>query len=361
MKWSLNLGKILGVKILVHWTFLLLIFWIVFIETSKGSDLNQTVLTVGYVLSIFFCVVLHELGHSLMARKYGIGTRKITLLPIGGVASLEKIPEEPIKEFNIAIAGPMVNVVICLLLLIVIGNPVNAFSENLEEMATVSRENFFFSLFLVNLFLVAFNAIPAFPMDGGRVLRAALAMRIGRLKATNIAAKLGQVFALLFFFFGLLYNPILIFIGLFVFFGAYSENAIVQQLEFIKGHTVREAMMTEYQVLNPENTIDEAKDKLISSPGGAFAVVEDGGILGIVNRNDIVTALQNGNVKSPVSDIMNKNIEFCTPNEKLTSVFYKLQKKGNTIFPVVEGNRLMGLIDSNNIANFIKIQSALNY
>lgn len=361
MKWSLNLGKVLGVKIQVHWTFLLLIIWIVFLESRQGSDLSQTLLTVGYVLSIFVCVVLHEFGHSLMARRFKIRTRKITLLPIGGVASLERIPEDPVKEFQVAVAGPLVNVAICILLLFFIGNPVSAFSENLEEMTRISPSNFLLSLFLVNLFLIVFNAIPAFPMDGGRVLRAILAMKMGRLKATNIAAKLGQLIAFMFFVLGMFYNPFLIFIGLFVFFGAYSENAIVQQLEFLKGHFVSEAMITQYHILDPGNTVNEAKDKLIASSGSAFAVVRGGEILGVVTREDIVRALQNGRANQLVENIMNKDIEFFRPQDRLTSVFYKMQKKGNAIFPVVENNRLLGLIDSSNVANFIKIQSALNY
>jgi len=359
MKWSLNLGRIFGIRVLVHWTFLILLAWVVFHELGKGSDAGTTALTVAYVLTIFLCVVLHELGHALTAKRFGIQTRKITLLPIGGVASLEKIPEDPRKEFQVAVAGPLVNVLICIVLYPFLDRP--ALTTTIESAAIITPENFLYSIFIINVLLVLFNAIPAFPMDGGRVLRAILAMSMGRLKATNIASRLGQLMAFLFFVLGLFYNPFLIFIGLFVFFGAYSENAIVQQLEFLRGHRIREAMMTHYTVMHPDDTIAEAKAKLISGAETAFVVMNGDEYKGLVTREDIIKALQAGHQDEPVTTIMHTETETFKPNQKLTSVFHKIQKERNNVFPVMEHGQLKGMIDSTNLNEFIMIQSALHY
>lgn len=236
MKGSLNLGKIAGIGVKVHWTFMLLILWVVFLELTRGSNLQSILWSIFFVLALFACVVFHELGHALTARKFKIGTRQITLLPIGGVASLEAMPEDPKEEFLVAIAGPAVNVVIALALYLVV--PMEEFlkqdPEMLEEtMSAINAGNFLFYLFSANVMLVVFNLIPAFPMDGGRVFRALLSMKFDRVTATQMAARLGQGVAFLFFLIGLLYNPILILIAIFVYFGAQGENMMVQQLKLL--------------------------------------------------------------------------------------------------------------------------------
>jgi Zn-dependent protease len=366
MKWSLSLGKIKGIRILVHWTFILIIAWVVFAEMGRGSDFTTIMLTILFVLTIFGCVVLHELGHALTARRYNIDTKKITLLPIGGVASLEKMPEEPKKELWIALAGPAVNVVIAILLYIYLAFT-NAFERVLQngalEKGVVTLENFIFSLFVVNVILVVFNAIPAFPMDGGRVLRALLAMRLERVKATQIAANLGQLVAIGFAFLGIMYNPILIFIGLFVFFGAYSENMMVQHLEFLRGYKVRDAMITNFTTLNPANTIQDAIDTLISGSEQDFVVEDDGKVLGIVTRNHILQSLKETKRTSySVTQIMNHDFTFYHVDDKLTEVFSDTQKKNDGFFPVIEKEtqRLAGIINKDNINEFVMIQSAQN-
>lgn len=359
MKWSLNLGRLFGIRVLVHWTFLILLLWVVFHEIQKGSDWPTTLLTLAYILTIFLCVVLHELGHALTAKRYGIETKKITLLPIGGVASLERLPEDPRKELQVAIAGPLVNVIICIILYPLLKIP--ALTSNVDLLSKITPQNFIYSIFVINLFLVLFNAIPAFPMDGGRVLRAILAMSMGRLKATNLASKLGQIIAFCFFALGFFYNPFLIFIGLFVFFGAYSENAVVQQMEFLRGHKVGEAMMTHFSILHPEDTIAEAKEKLLSGSEVAFAIMENEDIKGMVFRKDIIEALRQGKQNDQVTTIMKTDIESFKPQQKLTNVYHKIQGKGNNVFPVVENNKLQGMIDREHLNEFIMIQSALHY
>ena len=199
---SVNVGKLFGVRIQIHWTFLLIIAWAVYQGWVQGGDAVTVLLTVALVLAIFICVVLHELGHSLAARNFGIATRKITLLPIGGVASLERMPEDPKQELLVAAAGPAVNLVIAGFLFLFVHSRFRELGDAeaaRQFFEKVSAANFLTYLFMTNVMLVAFNAIPAFPMDGGRVLRALLSFKMDRVRATQIAVKVGQLFAIFFF------------------------------------------------------------------------------------------------------------------------------------------------------------------
>jgi Zn-dependent protease len=245
MKWSWKLGEVAGIGVYMHMTFLLLIGWVVLSYWLQGNSVAATLVGVGFILALFGCVVLHELGHALMAKKYGIKTRDITLLPIGGVARLERIPDDPRQELWVALAGPAVNVVIAgvLLIWIYLSGGLGA----LQPLLMVTSGSFVERLMAVNLILVVFNMIPAFPMDGGRVLRALLAMRLEYTRATQIAASLGQAIALLFGFLGLLINPFLLFIALFVWIGAAQEASLVQMKSALAGIPVRRAMVTDFR------------------------------------------------------------------------------------------------------------------
>ncbi len=221
MKWSLKLGRVSGIPIQVHWTFLILIAWIVLIHASRGASTIQVIGGVLLVLAVFGCVVLHELGHALTAQRFGIRTRDITLLPIGGVARLERMPEDPKQELLVAVAGPAVNGVIAGLLFVVL--EVAGIIGPMAEVVVVGG-NFFVQLMWINVILVLFNILPAFPMDGGRILRALLAYKMDFLRATQIAASVGQAMAMLFGLVGLIFgNPFLLFIAIFVYLGAGAE------------------------------------------------------------------------------------------------------------------------------------------
>ncbi|MDQ3393831.1 MAG: site-2 protease family protein [Bacteroidota bacterium] len=358
MNRSFNLGKIAGIKILMHWTFLLLLAWIIFSEVGKGSDTETILITVIFVLSIFFCVVLHELGHSLTAKKFGIGTKKITLLPIGGVASLERMPEDPKQELLIAVAGPAVNVAIAVLLLFFVDFSQYQNAENIPTAITPS--NFLMFLFSVNVILVVFNAIPAFPMDGGRILRAFLAMRMDRVRATNIAASLGKFFAIAFILLGLFYNFFLIFIGIFVYFGAYAENTVVQHLELMKGFRVKDAMITNLSVLSPQDTIQDATQRLLAGSDIHFPVVDNGKVLGILTQERLINALQAKKHELTVVEVMEKDFESFDVNEKLTNVYAKSQRSKNFFSPVIQNDQLVGVINRENLNEFVMIRSAFD-
>ena len=234
MRWSLKLGKIAGIYVYLHWTFFLLLGLVFFSDLGQGTGVPAAIQAVLFVLALFACIVLHELGHALAARRYGIPTRDITLLPIGGVARLERMPREPRQEFWVAVAGPLVNVAIAACLVITLC--VIRYGR-IEALAPLS--GFLWPLLFMNLFLVAFNMLPAFPMDGGRVLRASLACKLEYVRATRIAARVGQGMALLFIAagaFGYMTGfkalsapqPMLVLIGAFIFIGARNEAHIAE-------------------------------------------------------------------------------------------------------------------------------------
>src|SRR5262252_5850135 len=223
MSWSLNIGTIAGTAVRVHVTFLLFLGWI-FAASWVAGGADAAWQGLAFLVLLFACVVAHEFGHIFTARAFGVSTPDVTLLPIGGVARLERIPEEPYQEFLVAIAGPLVNVAIALILL--------GFADaRLDPGALAAVESTKISLIDrladVNLFLAGFNMIPAFPMDGGRVLRALLASRLGFVRATEIAAFIGQGVAFALGFVGLFFNPMLIFIAIFVYLAASSEAHLV--------------------------------------------------------------------------------------------------------------------------------------
>ena len=242
MSWSLNIGKVAGTVVRVHLTFLLFLAWIFAASYSQGGGATAWDSVIFMVL-LFLCVLLHEFGHIFTARYFGVPTPYVTLLPIGGVAQLERIPEEPGQEFLIAIAGPLVNVAITILLVVVGGATLHGYAATALDNTSISMID---RLAAVNLFLALFNMIPAFPMDGGRVLRAILASRMGYVHATEVAAAIGQFVAFALGFIGLMYNPILIFIAIFVYLAASSEAHMVALRAASRGVPVSHAMVTQF-------------------------------------------------------------------------------------------------------------------
>lgn len=252
MRWSLNLGKVAGIRLLVHWTFVILIGWIFIVYYQQEQDARQALMGVVFILALFVCVILHELGHALTARRFEIVTRSITLLPIGGLARLEKMPEKPEQELWVAIAGPIVNMVLAVLLYVYLSatNNIPDLTDT-EQLQSLQGSGFWFNLFVANVILAVFNLIPAFPMDGGRVLRAVLAFRYDRSRATRIAASIGQFLAILFVFLGLFSNIWLVFIGIFIYLGAGAEAAHESTRSVLAGHTVRDVLMKQFPRLHP--------------------------------------------------------------------------------------------------------------
>ena len=361
MKGALKIGRVAGISIEIHWTFTLLLIWVVFLDMQRGGNLASSLMNITLILLLFVCVILHELGHALTAKRLNINTKQITLLPIGGVASLEKMPDKPGEELLVAIAGPAVNVVLALLLLLFV--PIRRYmamdQAALESFFTTPGwETILVYLLIANVMLVIFNMIPAFPMDGGRVLRALLSFRMDRVQATDIAASLGQVISVIFFVLGLLYNPFLVLIALFIFIGAYGENQMVKQESLMKGYTIRDAMLTNITVLRPENTLREVVELILAGTEKDFVVTDEDGNIGVLFQKDIVPHLKYS--QRQVRDLMRKKSKNLQADEELKRFFDLVNSENQRFFPVVdEGGLLIGAIDMQNVSEFLLLKTAL--
>jgi len=366
MRWSWKIATVAGIPVRMHATFLLLLVWVFWSSLEEGSSLEKAALGVAFILAIFVCVVLHELGHALTGRRFGVHTRDITLLPIGGVARLDRIPKEPGQEIAIAVAGPAVNVVIAGVLLLVMH-----FSSRVYDLSDprLYDRSFLAGLFKINAWLVAFNLIPAFPMDGGRVLRALLATRLDYVRATRVAANVGQGIAFLFAIVGVIGipgwappNPLLLFIALFVFIGAGQESAFVQMRSVFDGVPVSRAMIRDFRALRPEDPLSRAVELLLNGHQQDFPVLgrsDRDPPLGILARSDLLKALAGGGAERTVGEFT-RTCGTAEPHEPLEAVFQKMQESACPALPVVEpGRGIVGMVTLENVGEFAMVQAAL--
>jgi Zn-dependent protease/predicted transcriptional regulator len=356
MKWSWKIGKFLGVDVYLHTTFFLLIGWIALSYWLQENNLVAVLSGVGFILALFASVVFHEYGHALMARRFGVKTRDITLYPIGGVARLERIPENPMQELWVALAGPAVNVVIAVVLflwLLVTGalDPLSSLS--------LTGGSFLERLMVTNLFLVGFNLIPAFPMDGGRVLRALLATRLEYTRATQVAASVGQGMAFLFGFIGLFSNPFLLFIALFVWIGAQSEARMVTLKSALDGIPVERAMLTNFTVLSQDDSLAKAVDYVLTGDQKDFPVVADAQVVGILSQPELLEGLRRNGEETLVGSVMRSDFQTADSFEMLDIAFARLQNCDCHTIPVLHQSQLVGLLTMDNVGEFIRIQSIL--
>jgi Zn-dependent protease len=354
MTW--HLGTIAGIAVRMHATFVLLLVFVGWQHWLRGQTVGAALGGVAFILALFGCVVLHELGHALMARRFGIPTRDITLLPIGGVARLERMPDEPLQELWVALAGPAVNVVIALVLYTWL-----TASSGLVPLTEldVADGPFLERLLMVNVALVGFNLLPAFPMDGGRVLRAVLATRLEYTRATQIAATLGQGMAFLFGFLGLTGSPLLLFIALFVWLGASQEASVVQMRSALSGIPVRRAMITDFRTVEPGDSLGRVVDLLLSGAQQDFPVVVDGRIVGVVLGKELPVALQKQGAAGRVDAVMRRDVPIVDSHDMLEHAFRHLQAGGSHVGAVEHDGALIGLISLDNVGEFLMVQSSL--
>jgi Zn-dependent protease len=357
MKRALTFPKLMGIPVSIHWTFTLLIIWIVYSNVRAGLNAAQIGWMVLFVLSLFLCVTLHELGHALAARRYGIQTKDITLYPIGGVARLEKMPEKPVQELVVAFAGPAVNIVIMLLLTPFILQA-DLQPAGSEEVFIINQSNFLAMLGLLNVWLAVFNLIPAFPMDGGRVLRALLSIKLSRVRATEIASVIGKVLAVGFALAGFYLNPFLIFIGIFIFLGAHAENEMVKSQSFITGLTAKDAMMTNFISLDKQQPVSEAVKVLLDGEAKNFLITSDEVPYGYITREDIIRGITQFGENAPLENICNTQLQFTDYTTELNEVFLEFQKTRTPLILVQRQNKTIGLIDAENIGELILIRAA---
>jgi Zn-dependent protease len=356
MSWSWKIGRLAGIPIFIHWTFLILIAWVVYGHWAAGEDLATTAEGVGFVLSIFGCVVLHELGHALAARRYGVSTADITLLPIGGVARLQRIPENPAEELVVAIAGPMVNVVIVGLLFL-LGVRIPGASHEPEFLVDA---RFLPKLLYVNAFLVLFNMLPAFPMDGGRVLRALLALRMDYARATRLAARIGQFMAIVFCYFGLTSgNPMLLLIAIFVWIGAEGEARQVQERFSLRDIPIREAMLTDYRTLAPSDTLGHAAELLLAGTQQDFPVLGQGWPDRVLTRDALFAGLARGGRDVLVGDASLFELGRVEVGEPLAPAVARLREGSEPCLEVTERGQPVGLLTLENIGELLMVRTAL--
>jgi len=357
MKWSWKIGTLAGIELRIHLTFLLLLGWVGATHWMAGRSADAALNGVAFILALFGCVLLHELGHSLAARRYGIPTRDITLLPIGGVARLERMPEKPSQELWVALAGPAVNIAISAALF--------AWLSITHEWAPLGQMHvasgpFAERLLVANVWLVLFNLIPAFPMDGGRVLRALLASRMEYVRATQIAAGIGQGLAFLFGLIGLFGNPMLLFIALFVWIGASQEASATQMKAAMAGTPIRAAMLTDFRHLNGDDTLAGAVRLILEGSQQDFPVVERGRVAGILTRADLLVALAGHGKDYPVTAVMRRDFLTTDYTEMLEVAFQRLQECDCHTMPVIHEGRLAGLLTMDNLGEYFLIQAAIN-
>ena len=358
MSWSWKLGRVAGIPIYVHWTFLILLAWITLAYWAESHDVLRALEGSAFILTLFACVVLHELGHALTARRFGVITSDITLLPIGGVARLQRIPDRPVQELLVALAGPAVNVLIVAVLFVVFGV---RFPDGLNDPEHLVQARFWSQILWINLVLAAFNMLPAFPMDGGRVLRALLAMRLPYARATRLAASIGQAMAIGFAFLGLSHNPFLLLIALFVWIGAEAEAAQVEEGVALKDVLVRDAMLTEFHTLHPLDTLGRAADLLLAGTQHDFPIVGQGDheFKGLLTRSDLLAGLSRGGRDALVADYARTEIPCVAVDSPLSAAVTRLREAQTPCLQVVDQHELVGLLTLENIGELLLVRAAL--
>jgi Zn-dependent protease/predicted transcriptional regulator len=356
MGWSLSLGVVNGTAVRVHITFLLLLAWIGFAAYARGGQ-AAAIQSIIYILLLFACVVLHEFGHVFAARRYGIRTPDITLLPIGGVARLERMTEEPGQELVIALAGPAVNVVIAGILYLLIGGFGGGSAPDLVNPAAGLMER----LLWVNVILAGFNMIPAFPMDGGRVLRALLTYRLGFVRGTQIAANVGQGVAFLLGLLGLFGgNVLLVFIALFVYLAATAEAHVVQTRQIAQGLTIADVTMTGLESLRPDNRLDHVVDRLLSTTQHEFPVLDDTGrLVGVLTRDELIQGLRENGSAGSVRDMMRTDVPTLHHRRPLADAFALLcERRVPAVSVTGPDGRFLGLVTCEHVTEALAVLGA---
>ncbi len=355
-----HIGTFAKIPVKIHWTFLLILIYVATTAASQGSDWSAIVIEICFVLAMFLCVILHEFGHALTAKRFGVTTEDIILLPIGGVARLRNLPEKPMQELIIAIMGPMVNVIIAIIvfsfLLTTFG--VSYFNiETLENLNFTNWSGFLPLLMISNIMLVLFNMIPAFPMDGGRVLRALLAMGLGKLKATKIASIIGQIICVILIISGIYFEAYtLSIIGVFIFISATQEYRSVALDVAIKNKTINDCYRKDYHSFTEYTTVKEAFEFILHHRDRTFPVINlMGQFSGSISARQIQLAFK----KDPnlrISDIYNRRLISLHSSTGIMNAMYALRSQSELIL-VTEQDAIVGVIDMDAIQQFIEMQS----
>ncbi|WP_143306413.1 site-2 protease family protein [Chitinophaga vietnamensis] len=352
MKNAVTLFRVRKIDISIHWSFPLIIAWIMLIMALQRESLASTLWALLGVVAVFSCVILHELGHALTAASYGIRTKRILLLPIGGMASMERIPEHPVEEIKISAAGPLVNVIIAGALLPFIADYI-PFWKYQDAFTNLNGNNFLLYLHTVNILLAIFNLIPAFPMDGGRILRGILALYNNYTRATSMAVLTGRIIAVLFIIAGLLsFNLLLPVIGLFIMVSGKAEETVTYLRHRATGLLIRDVMTTDFVTLPGGLLLQTAAKVLLRNADPYFVIVDDTAAPNIVTRHDVFQAIAKGHKRDALRNLPANNKTILQADMPMTDVVDQLATNPAQAFAVLTDNRLSGIITINNLAEY---------
>lgn len=353
MRWAIRVGSLYGITVQVHFTFLfLLLFLFVAATVAHGyaSGLRSALL----ILLIFVSVFLHELAHSFVSERFGLRVRSVVLLPIGGLALLEDLPHQPRQEIGLAVAGPAANLLLASLLgaLLYHFGLLGSFRQ-----PVLSGEALLPSFFWANVYLALFNLIPAYPLDGGRILRGWLAARMDYLEATRKAVAVGQVFAFVFIFVGLFSDWWLILVGVFVYAGAVSEERLTLLQAALEHIRLEDVMLTDFQALAPADSLTDALQRALHSLQDDFPVVSEGRVVGVITKARLLTAIHRLGWENSVQAVMSQRFESAQPSDTLAAAFKKFSRRGLSIIPVIQGDRLVGIVTLQNLLHSVALLS----
>ena len=352
MRWSFPIARLTGIQIRLHLTFFILLGWIAVSHAQEGGW-RGALGGLSLVALVFSCILLHELGHAWAARRFGIRTPDITLTPIGGVARLERIPDKPSEEIVVALAGPLVSAVLALGFGMVCGFDFRVLDGEVRGLDGVAS-----TLFSINTALLMFNLLPVFPMDGGRVLRAVLALWLRYERATWIAATIGQSLAVVLGIAALLLHaPVLLFIAIFVFLGAGSESAQVRVREAARGLRVADAMLTRFVRLPAEARLSEASELLLHAAQHTIPLVDtSGGLVGVLDRNGLIAGLQEAGPDGLALDYARRELPLVEPGLLLTEAFGMMERTGSSALAVFNGRGdLVGLCTQESLSELLSM------
>lgn len=369
MSWSIKLFRIRGIEVKVHLTFLLILVWAAYRwGISQGGGLEGALFGVVVTLLLFACVTLHELGHSFQALRFGIPVKDITLWPFGGLAQIERIPEDPKQELRIAIAGPAVSLAIALILILVSRvlhvQGWMGVDRLYQALGNVSWQGLLAYLVTANLVLALFNLLPAFPMDGGRVLRAFLAMRMDYRRATKLAIGIGQTLAWALGLWGFVSGSYtLIFVAIFVYMAAGQEGRTVQAKDILGDVQVGQVMSRQVELLAPNDPLDRAVELTLRTLQADFPVVAEGRLVGFLTEKDLLAGLQGAGGAQPVGLAMRRDHPAVSADASLFEVQQQMSSARLRAVPVTEDDRVIGLLttaDVNEAYRLLSIQPELS-
>ena len=358
MKTVFNIGSVRGITISIHWTFLFLPLWIAAINLLSGSQGEEIIWSIIFFFAILISILIHEAGHALVAKYFGIQASGIILLPIGGVASIPNLPKKPRQEILILLAGPGVNLIIAAVLSIFI-HPYSAYWFDAENIGAANAGNFIFQLQIINLSLGIFNLIPAFPMDGGRILRTFLSLNMNILKATRIAGIIGQIFAYTLIALGIIIiNIPILLISLFILFASRAEEYYLQLRAIAHGLKLKDVLMRDYDSLDANASVMEVSQMFMNNHNKYYIVMENAKPVGTVQRMQLMKSIAEMKYYVKIKELMKMNLEYLNANAEVEKFIEKLASKDERLYPVLDHNHFEGVISFQHIFEYLLIHSS---